>query len=107
MPGPISRLNLSIGTDWLAKTAENAVQSALGRYGGPCPEAHADILRDYLMADERGREALFLAVAWRALGEDGVTRTPNPNPADKGAVASAPRPDPGTSQRRRSPQSGS
>jgi hypothetical protein len=76
MPGPIFALDFSTNTTLYAKRAEAAVEAILERHGGPCPAAHADLLRDFIMASGEGRTALFLAVASRALGcPEGATKS--------------------------------
>lgn len=55
-----------IGT--LNAAARRILDKALARYDGPCAHAYADVVSAYISAPAGGREALFLAVAYRAVG---------------------------------------
>lgn len=74
--------------------AHRIVREALERHGGPSDRALLDVLWSYIHAPEGGREALFLAVAARAVGapyEPASVSPPNPEASG--------RPDPEPSQR--------
>lgn len=80
----------------LSQQSHDLVRDTLAQYGGPCSQAYADVLHAYIGAPPGGRDALFLAVAARAVG--GLS---DPNPQDQAdldayrrpaAVAVQPRP---------------
>ena len=61
----------SLGADPIVRNGEDArrfVDRTLNRYGGPCSQAYADVLSAYIAAPEWGRAALFLSVAYQAVG---------------------------------------
>ncbi|MDV2986163.1 UNVERIFIED_CONTAM: hypothetical protein Q9R58_17750 [Methylobacteriaceae bacterium AG10] len=68
--------------------AHRIVREALERHGGPSDRALLDVLWSYIHAPEGGREALFLAVAARAVGKPyeptaPVSERPDPEPSAK------------------------
>jgi hypothetical protein len=64
-------------TQRLRANAKRIVADALARYDGPCPHAYADVVSAYVSAPPGGRDALFLAVAYQAVG----STTPKTRPA--------------------------
>lgn len=69
--------------------ARDLVAKALADYGGPCPEAYADVLKGYISAPPGGRDALFLAVAYQAvdLSPPSLLQSPSPGSPDTGEGA--------------------
>lgn len=67
---------MSATSESLRRDAQLIVDAALQAYGAPCAEAYADLLRAYIAAPPGGRDALFLEVAYRAVGISQTSRTP-------------------------------
>lgn len=72
----------------LNKQARTIIVDALARYDGPCSQAYGDLLHAYICAPPGGRDALFLATAYRAVGCATPSSTPTA-PASPGAAARA------------------
>ncbi|MGH1574334.1 hypothetical protein ACRAWG_31395 [Methylobacterium sp. P31] len=90
-----SELTAGVGrTERLKKQSRDLVEKALADYGGPCSQAYADVLSAYVSAPPGGRDALFLAVAYRAVGVSQPSRTPDPSSPDNDAHAPLPQSDP-------------
>lgn len=73
-------------TNRLNNEARRIVDEALDRFGGRCAAAYADVLNRYISAPPGGRDALFLAVAYRAVGTNSPSPTPMTDQVDRASA---------------------
>jgi len=74
------------------REAARIIDDALTDYGGPCSQAYADVLTAWVHCPAGAREALFLELAYRAVGLSPTSQSPCPGSRS----TSAPAPDQAT-----------